>query len=37
MGNNSVAENMHGSIFIRLVVVGSQMCEILRNSERIRT
>jgi len=25
----------YGSIFIRLCVLGSQMCEILRNSERI--
>jgi len=24
-------------IFIRLTVVGSQVCEIMRNSERIRT
>ena len=31
VGYNSVA------IFIRLAVVGSQICEIQRNSERIRT
>jgi len=26
-----------GTIFIRLAVVGSQICEIPRNSERIRS
>jgi len=34
MGYNFVAG---GSIFVHLAVVGSQICEIPRNSERIRT
>jgi len=37
MGYNSVADNTGPSIFIRSVVVGSQICEIPRNSEKIRT
>jgi len=37
MGCNFVADNRpYGSIFIRLAVVGSQICEIPRNSERFR-
>jgi len=28
---------MGGSIFIRLAIVGSQICEIPQNSERIQT
>jgi len=37
MGYNSLADNRpYRSIFIRLAVVGSQICEIPRNSERFR-
>jgi len=34
--NEHNAEN-YGSIFIRLAVVASQVCEIPRNSQKIRT
>jgi len=37
MGYNSVADNLIGSIFIRLAVVGSQISEIPRNFKRTRT
>jgi len=36
VGFNAVADNM-GSIFIRLAVVASKICEIQRNSLKIRT
>jgi len=34
---NAVADNKYGSIFIRLAVIASQICEILRNSPKIGT
>jgi len=36
VGYNAVADN-YGSIFIRLAVLASQICEITRNSPKIRT